>query len=130
MIVILYIAALIFSLAFAALVIFIIVSLNPILKEVDDTLSVMKEEVNNITVESTELLKKTNRLADDIENKSAKLNGLFDGIKGIGETVKDLNTSIKQVSTKVSTTLTKEQDKIAQFTKWGTALLNLRRRNK
>lgn len=130
MIVILYIAALIFALAFAALVIFVIVSLNPILKEVDDTLSVMKEEVNNITVESTELLKKTNRLADDIENKSAKLNGLFDGIKGIGETVKDLNSSIKQVSTRVSSTLVNEQDKISQFVKWGTALLNLRRKNK
>lgn len=128
MIIILYIAALIFALAFAALVIFIIASVNPILKEVKDTLAVVRQEVNNITIEVTQLLHKTNNLVEDIEGKSAKLNSVFDGVDAIGHTLNDLIQTISRISSKLTTAINKEDEKIAQVIKWGAALLKFRRK--
>lgn len=128
MIIILYIAALIFALAFAALVIFMITSLNPILKEVKDTLAVLREEVNNITTEVTQLLHKTNNLVEDVERKSAKLDSVFDGIDNIGHTLKDLIETLSRISSKLTQTVRKEDEKIAQALKWGSALLKLRKK--
>ena len=128
LIIILYIAALIFALAFAALVIFVIASLNPILKEVRDTLAVLRQEVNNITVEVTQLLHKTNNLVEDLEGKSAKLDSVFDGIDTIGHTLNDLIETLSRISSKLTHTVKKEDEKIAQAIKWGSALLKLRKK--
>lgn len=128
LIIILYIAALIFALAFAALVIFVIASLNPILKEVKDTLAVLRQEINNITTEVTGLLHKTNNLVEDLENKSAKLDSVFDGINTIGHTLNDLIETLSRISSKLTQTVKKEDEKIAQVIKWGSALLKLRRK--
>jgi len=105
-----------------------ITSLNPILKEVKDTLAVLREEVNNITTEVTQLLHKTNNLVEDVERKSAKLDSVFDGIDNIGHTLKDLIETLSRISSKLTQTVRKEDEKIAQALKWGSALLKLRKK--
>ena len=53
-----------------------------------DGLSVQLE---GVTTETTELLKKTNRLAEDIQKKSEKLNSVVDAVKDVGNSVSGLN---------------------------------------
>ena len=43
--------------------------------------------MEGVTKETTELLHKTNRLAEDIEHKAEKLNTVVDAVKGVGESV-------------------------------------------
>lgn len=130
MVIILYIAALIAAIAFAVLVGFIIITLKPALYQITSTVESMKKQMEDLTTETTALLNKTNKLADDMHYKSTKLNGLFDGIKGIGETVNDFNQSLRRISTHITTAAAKDQDKAAQAVKWGAALMNLWKKNK
>ncbi len=37
---------------------------------------------------------KINVLLDDVENKSQKLNGLFDAVEGVGSTISSVNTRL------------------------------------
>lgn len=129
----LYIAAIIAAVAFAVLVIYLaktLVATKRTLNDVADTLEGMEKQLQGITSETTELLIKTNRLADDVSEKSAKLNGVFDGIRGIGSTVKDFNQSLSIVSTKITNAATENQEKAAQAVKWGAAMMELWKKKK
>lgn len=133
MIIILYIAALIFALAFAVLVVYLGKTLKAAqhtLESVANTLDGIEHQMQGITRETTDLLHKTNELAEDIKGKSAKLDVVFDGVKGIGETVQEFNESLRTLSAEITRTAKQEDDKVAQTVKWGAAIIDLVKRNK
>lgn len=129
----LYIAAIIVAVAFAVLVVFLAMTLRAsqrTLNNVADTLENLEKQVEGITTETTDLLKKTNQLAEDAQNKSAKLNGVFDGIKGIGETTKEFSDSLGNITRNISRTASESEEKASQALTWGSALLDLWKKKK
>ncbi|MFC0300930.1 DUF948 domain-containing protein [Virgibacillus soli] len=130
---ILYIAALIAAVAFAVLVVFLGITFMAVkrtMNSVANTMDSMEKQLVGITTETTELLKKTNVLAEDVINKTGKLEGIFDGAKGIGETLMDFNESIKHITSQISRNASQNQEKAAQSVKWGAALFDLWKKNR
>lgn len=128
MIIILYIAALIFALAFAVLVVYLSKTLKAAqhtLDNVASTLGGLEKQMEGISVETTALLNKTNHLADDIGDKSQKLNTLVDGVKGIGDSVQDFNESLHSISTNLKQSAQSNTDTAAQAMKWGQVGMDL-----
>lgn len=134
MIIMLYIAALIFAVAFAVLVVYLAMTLKAsqrTLNNVANTLEGLEKQMDGISRETTELLTKTNQLADDVNQKAAKMDGVFDGAKSLGNTVKEFNESLSQVSSSITRAAAKNQDKASQAVKWGAAVMDLwKRKNK
>lgn len=76
-----YISALIAAIAFAVLVIYLVKVLKETqrtMANVANTLEGLEKQMEGITVETTALLHKTNKLADDINQKSTRLNTVVD----------------------------------------------------
>lgn len=127
------IAALIVAVAVAVLVFYLartLKSTERTLDNVADTLESFEKQLEGITTETTTLLNKTNRLAEDIEQKSAKLNTVFDGINEIGVTIQGFNQSVKDLSSNISKAASVEDDRASQAVKWGAALIDLWKRKR
>src|SRR5699024_4791524 len=92
---------------------------------VASTLEGVEKQVEGITTETTHLLEKTNDLATDITNKSAKLDNVFYGVDELGGTFFKLTQSISTLSSNISKTSTEDVEKANQAVKCGTAALNL-----
>lgn len=124
----LYISALIAALAFAALVIYLIRTLktaNRTLDHVANTMAGLEKQVNGITKETEELLHRTNRLADDIQEKTEALNSVFSTVKELGESLSQVNHSIRHASNVVSTQTVQQSEQIAKVVQWGNAAIDL-----
>ena len=127
------IAALIAALAFAVLVIYLAMVLKAVqrtMNDVADTMEGMEKQLEGITTESAALLSKTNRLAEDISDKSQRLNTLVDGVQGIGESVKDFNNTLRTVSNQVSVAADNNKETAAQAMNWGTVAMKLWKQKK
>lgn len=101
MIIILYLSVALIAIAFLILVIYLsktLKSLQLTLKNVASTLEGLEGQMQGITTETAQLLHKTNQLAEDIQDKSAKLNTVVDAVQGIGGSINQFNTSIKQAN--------------------------------
>src|SRR5699024_11941459 len=98
--------------------------------QVDHTLASQEKQMEGTTTETTSLLGKKNRLADDVNQKAMKMDVLFDGMKEIGETTKEFNQSLRQLSAKISQASSQNQEKVSQAVKWGTAIMDLWKKNK
>jgi uncharacterized protein YoxC len=121
----LYIAAIIAAIAFVVLVVYAVITLKATkqtLNDVSGTLQGLEKQMQGVTSETTQLLNKTNRLADDINHKSTKLDGLFEGAKGVGDTVNDFNQTLRQLSSIISRNSKEDQEKAAQAVKWGASI--------
>lgn len=126
--ILLYIAALIAAVAFVVLVIYVVITLKATketLANVSGTLKGLEKQMEGVTTETTQLLTKTNRLADDINQKSTKLDGLFESAKGIGTTINDFNQTLRQLSNMISRTSREDQEKAAQAVKWGSTIMEI-----
>jgi len=124
----LYISAIIAALAFLVLVIYlaaVLVAVKKTMNNVASTLGSLEEQMRGITRETEELLNRTNRLAEDINEKSMKLNGVLDGVKGIGETIQDFSMSLRGISTSITQAASVNKDQAAQAVKWGAAVMSL-----
>lgn len=133
MVIMLYIAAFIAVVAFVVFVIYAVITMKAAkqtLTEVLGTLNNLEKQMGDISSEATALLNKTNKLADDVNQKSTKLDGLFEGAKGIGETVRDFNQSLKKLSNSVASTASQKTDKSSQAVKWGVALMDILKNKK
>lgn len=120
--IILYLSAALAAIAFLILVL----SLTKTLKSVDKTLDSLSRTVDRlegqmqgITAETTELLHKTNALAEDVQHKTEQLNTVVYAVKDVGSTVHNLNQSINKVTTTVASQMEKNQYKISQAVQWG-----------
>ncbi len=81
--------------------------------------------MKGITAETTELLNKTNRLADDIQEKSLKLNTVVDAVQEVGTSVRQFYSSIQLVSESVSSAAEQNREKISQVVSWSNAALEI-----
>lgn len=126
--IILYLSAAVAAIAFLILVI----SLTKTLKSVDQTLDSLTRtldrlegQLQGVTAETTELLHKTNVLAEDIQHKTEQLNTVVYAVKDVGSTVHNLNQSINKVTTTVASQMEKNQYKISQAVQWGNVVKQL-----
>src|SRR5690625_1961243 len=129
----LYIAAIIAAAAFVVLVVYAIVTRKEAKKtmsNVHETLNSLDKQMQGVTTEATQLLNKTKRLAEDLNQKSEKVDGLFDGAKNIGKSVKGFNQSLKQLSNSISKTASEDPEKVSQAVKWGSAIIDLWKKKK
>ncbi|KUP06706.1 general stress protein [Bacillus coahuilensis m2-6] len=127
--IILYLSAAVAAIAFLILVIFLaktLTSLQETLKSVSTTLTGLEGQLQGITKESTELLHKTNGLAEDIQKKSDDLNSVVFAIKDVGRSIQEFNSSIRKVSSTVSTGIDENKEKISQVVQWGNVLMELK----
>ncbi|PAQ16560.1 DUF948 domain containing protein [Bacillaceae bacterium SAOS 7] len=123
--IILYLSAAVAAIAFFILVL----NVSNTLKSVDKTLDSLSRTVDRlegqmqgVTSETTELLHKTNVLAEDIQQKTEQLNTVFYAVKDVGSSVQQLNQSVKNVTTNVASELEKNQHKISQAVQWGSVV--------
>lgn len=124
----LYIAAAVAVIAIVVFVIFMIVAYKSIKSTYDDmavTLKELESQMNSITDETTALLTKTNDLAEDMNEKSAKLDVLFDGVRGVGTTVQSFNSTLRNFSTRIKQTDSDENGNASEVLKWGNVLIDL-----
>ncbi|HEY9576582.1 MAG TPA: DUF948 domain-containing protein [Pseudobacillus sp.] len=126
--IILYLSAAIAAIAFLILVL----NLSKTLKSVDKTLDSLSRTVDRlegqmqgITAETTELLHKTNALAEDVQHKTEQLNTVVYAVKDVGSTVQNLNQTINKVTTTVASQMEKNQYKISQAVQWGNIVKQL-----
>jgi uncharacterized protein YoxC len=121
-----YISVSIIAVAFAILVYYLIITIiamRKTLESVSVTLDGLQKQVDGITKESTELLHKTNYLADDIQKKSDALNSVFLAAKDLGESMNRINQSFIRVSDAVSQKTNEQSEQVAQVVKWGNVAL-------
>ena len=124
--IVLYVAIIIAVIALVVLTIYIINTLKvtkQFLNDVTTTLDGIETQMKGVTDETTALLTKTNRLADDVEEKSAKVDQLIDGAKGIGETMNEFDQSLQQLTNSISRASQEEHEKTSQAVKWGASIL-------
>lgn len=129
--IILYVSIAIIAVAFFILVVYLIQTLKSSQKTLDSvsrTLIGLENQLRGVTSETTELLKKTNALAEDVQKKSQNLNSVVDAVKDVGTSVQRFNQSIDQISNKVITGVQNQQDKISQVVQWSQVLMELRDR--
>lgn len=122
----LYISAIIVALAILLFVIYlaaVLVAVKRTMNSVAGTLENLEVQMKGITAETEELLNRTNRLAEDVHEKSAKLNGVFDGVKEIGGTIKDFNASLRSMTAGFTAASPEHNEKSAQAVKWASTLI-------
>ena len=126
--VILYIAALLAAIGFLVLCVSVgitLFSFKNTLNSLAGTVAGIEGQMEGITRETTSLLAKTNELAEDIQDKSVKLNSVVDAVIGNGESVNGLNTSVQRITSSISTTVSENEEKIAQVVQWSNVAIEI-----
>lgn len=126
-------AAIITALSLAALVVFLamtLTSLSRTLNNIAELLDGVEKQLEGITTETTLLLDKTNDLTADVNNKVAKLDNVFYGVDELGGVFYKLTLALNRFSSNLSKTTTEDVEKATQAVKWGSALLNLVKKDK
>jgi len=127
--IILYLSIALIAVAFLILVIYLsktLKSLQGTLDSVSKTLVGLEKQLDGVTRETTELLHKTNALAEDIGKKSENLNSAVLAVKEVGDTVRGFNRSIQNVTSSVNNQIEQNQDKISQVVQWGQVILEMK----
>lgn len=125
---ILPLAGIIAAIAFLILCIGIVVVLVSVKKNLDHvakTLDGVEGQIQGITRESTDLLHKANRLTEDIQDKSNRLNSVVDAVKGVGESVQTLNGSVDRVTHSITNNISQNEDKISQVVQWSNVAMEI-----
>lgn len=101
------IAGLIAAVAFAVLVIFVVLLLRQFTKtvgevtktvdEANQTIAILRKDVDGLSIEAQGLLNKSNYLLEDVNGKIAKVDPLFQAVGDIGVTVSDVNDSTRNL---------------------------------
>lgn len=133
------IAALIAAVAFAVLVVFLVIVLlkvSKIMGEVSDTvkeanssLRVITKDADNLLIEVEGLLNKSNTTLDDVNGKLGKTDPLFQAIGDLGVSVSNLNSSTRNLTDRV-TGVTKRTAQTGVATKVGKTAMNMNRKRK
>lgn len=120
----LYIAVLVVAVAFAAGVGFlgkILVNLTKTLSNVADMIEQVKQPVFDIATEGVEIAHKTNKLAQDFNEKASRLNPIVDEYKGVGDKINEFNNTLTTSSRQFTAGLEKNKDEIGQLLNFGLA---------
>ena len=127
--IILYLSIAVIAIAFLILVIYLsktLKSLQVTLDSVSKTLVGLEKQLDGVTRETTELLHKTNALAEDIQHKSENLNSVVVAVKDVGDTVRSFNGSIQKVTASVNNQFEENKDKIAAVVQWSQIFLEMK----
>lgn len=127
--IILYLSAAVVAIAFFILVLYVgrtLKSVQGTLESVSKTLIGLEKQLDGVTRETTDLLHKTNLLAEDIQAKSARLNGVVDAVGDVGTSIKKLNQSIQTITTSVNDQVEQNKDKVSQVIQWSNIFLELK----
>lgn len=118
----------IIALAFAILVVYVIKTLKSVQKsteQINEGLIHMQKEIDLVSKETTELIRNTNKLTIDLQEKSKSLDSLFHSIDDVGIVVNQVTQSAKQVSSTLTGTLqrsvknaTVQRDKVDEVMKY------------
>jgi uncharacterized protein YoxC len=129
LIIILYLSVAFIAIAFFILVIYISKMMNSVrisLESVTRTLGGLEKQIEGVTTETTELLKKTNYLAEDLQRKSESLNGVVDAVKDIGTTISHFNQTLQSITNVVDRQVEGNKEKISQVIQWSNVILELK----
>lgn len=127
--IILYLSAAVAAIAFFVLVLFIgrtLKSVQVTLDSVSKTLVGLEKQLDGVTRETTELLHKTNALAEDIQNKSNSLNTVVEAVKDVGTSIRKFNGTIQTVTSSVDRQVEQNKDKVSQIIQWTNVFLELK----
>lgn len=119
----------IIAIAFCVLVYYVVTTLKTFAKSLERltaTVDRLEGKVDEITTETTGLIKKVNTLTDDVQEKSAKLNKIFDFSEEIAKTIYKFNESLSDISAGILKQVRENQDKIVQVIQWGNIILELK----
>lgn len=118
------IAAVAFLVICVVLALFLMQLLKTV-KGINETLDGIQGQIQGITRESTDLLHKANRLTEDIQDKSLRLNSVVDAVKGVGDSVQTLNTSVDRVTNSITHNISQNEDKISQVIQWSNVAMEV-----
>lgn len=134
------IAGLIAALAFAVLVVFLVLAIRKATKILDDvskiaeeansSISIITKDVDNLSIEVEGLLNKTNTLMDDLNGKISKIDPLFTAVGDIGVTVSDVNQSTRNLANTITSGSSGKSKKSSTISKLGRTATTLNRRRK
>jgi uncharacterized protein YoxC len=130
------ISVLVIAVAFGCLVFYLITALKAVrgsLEQLSKTMVHMQGQIEDVSRETTELLKNTNEITLDVQKKSKSLDSLFESVDNVGVAVKQITNSAKEVSTTLSQSLqynvtnkaAQNQDKISEIIRLTSVGLNL-----
>lgn len=126
---VIYISVGAIAIAFVILVIYIISTLKTLsktLERVSNTVDSLEGQLKGVTSEAEELLKKSNILASDLQEKSEKLDSVIDSVTDIGKTVQQFNSNLARVGENVTHRVEQNQDKISQVVSWAQIALEIK----
>ena len=118
------IAAIAFLVICVVLAMFLVQLLKTV-KGINETLDGIQGQIQGITRESTDLLHKANRLTEDIQDKSLRLNSVVDAVKGVGDSVQTLNSSVDRVTNSITHNISQNEDKISQVVQWSNVAMEV-----
>jgi uncharacterized protein YoxC len=127
--IILYLSVALIAIAFMVLVIYLAKTLKTLqgtLSSVSTTLVGLEKQLDGVTKETTELLQKTNALADDIQEKSERLTSVVDSVKDVGTTVSKFNGTLKNLTSSFDIQVEQNKEKVSQIVQWSNVLLELK----
>lgn len=127
--IILYLSVALIAIAFFVLVIFLSTTLKSFqvtLTSVSKTLTGLEKQLDGVTAETTILLQKTNALADDIKQKTDRLNSVVEAVKDVGTTVTKFNGTLQNITQTVDMQVEESKEKISQIVQWSNIVLELK----
>lgn len=127
------IAVIIVAVAFAVLVLYLAQTLKATqrtMNNVADTLEGLEKQIEGITTETTLLLQKTNDLAEDVNQKTAKLDSMFEGVEVIGDSFHGITKTISRLTATLTNRPDEDYQKASEAVKWGTAIFSILKKKK
>lgn len=114
--------------AFVVLVIYLANTLRATtktLEHVANTMESFEKQLQGITKETEELLHRTNRLTEEIHDKTAVFDPFFQSVKNLGDSVKRVNHSVQNVAENVAKQAENQSDQVAKVVQWGHVAIDI-----
>ncbi|WP_164670712.1 DUF948 domain-containing protein [Virgibacillus doumboii] len=124
-----YVGVLFCALAFALVIIYISLVLKRVSKTMEtlgETLGEVEEKMQRITPQLRTTVNETGKIVDDLNEKVAVADNLFDTLENIGTSLNACNQLLNRETKKLPEyTSSKDLDKVTEGIKWGDIALRL-----
>lgn len=108
------ISAAVIAVAFAALVVFLIRTLNTVqasLKDTNRTIVEVQRELNEVSTEVKGLIRNTNQIALDVRGKMKALDSLFGSVENVGDTLEGVTSTLRTASNRFRSNVNSNVDR-------------------
>nr|WP_255596491.1 DUF948 domain-containing protein [Lactococcus sp. SK2-659] len=102
----------IIAIAFAVLVVFLVIVLHKVSKVVEEanrTVKIVSSDVDVLLHQADGIMAKANTLLDDVNGKVATIDPLFTAVADLSESVSDINASSRKLVTRLNRGSTKRK---------------------